>query len=61
MSVHIVMLKPNSAVISLRLLLKNVQRTKKVEQNISSVNDCLEKLSNRIDKVSYHSMVYSRV
>lgn len=61
MSVHIVMLKPNSAVFSLRLLLKNVQRTKKVEQNISSVNDCLEKLSNRIDKVSYHSMVYSRV
>lgn len=57
MSVHIVMLKPNSAVFSLRLLLKNVQRTKKVEQNISSVNDCLEKLSNRIDKVSYHSMV----
>lgn len=33
------------------LLLKNVQRTKKVEQNISSVNDCLEKLSNRIDKM----------
>lgn len=57
MSVHIVMFKPNSAVFSLRLLLKNVQRTKKVEQNISSVNDCLEKLSNRIDKVSYHSMV----
>lgn len=57
MSVHIVMLKPNSAVFSLRLLLKNVQRTKKVEQNISSVNDCLEKLSNRIDKVSYHSIV----
>lgn len=57
MSVHIVMLKPNPAVFSLRLLLKNVQRTKKVEQNISSVNDCLEKLSNRIDKVSYHSMV----
>lgn len=57
MSVHIVMLKPNSAVFSLRLLLKNVQRTKKVEQNITSVNDCLEKLSNRIDKVSYHSMV----
>lgn len=57
MSVHIVMLKPNPAVFSLRLLLKNVQRTKKVEQNITSVNDCLEKLSNRIDKVSYHSMV----
>ncbi|XP_055999625.1 serine/threonine-protein kinase TBK1-like isoform X3 [Ostrea edulis] len=33
------------------LLLKNVQRTKKVEQNISSVNDCREKLSNRIDKM----------
>lgn len=57
MSVHIVMVKPNSAVFSLRLLLKNVQRTKKVEQNISSVNDCLEKLSNRIDKASHHSMV----
>lgn len=57
MSVHIVMLKSNSAVFSHRLLLKNVQRTKKVEQNISSVNDCLEKLSNRIDKVSYHSIV----
>ncbi|XP_078339559.1 serine/threonine-protein kinase TBK1-like isoform X1 [Crassostrea virginica] len=33
------------------LLIKNVQRTKKVEQNIASVNDCLEKLSNRIDKM----------
>ncbi|XP_062602166.1 serine/threonine-protein kinase TBK1-like [Saccostrea cucullata] len=33
------------------LLLKNVQRTKKVEQNIASVSDCREKLSNRIDKM----------
>lgn len=57
MSVYIVMFKFNLVVFFFRLLLKNVQRIKKVEQNIFLVNDCLEKFSNRIDKVSYYSMV----
>lgn len=57
MSVYIVMFKFNLVVFFFRLLLKNVQRIKKVEQNIFSVNDCLEKFSNRIDKVSYYSIV----
>lgn len=57
MSVYIVMFKFNLVVFFFRLLLKNVQRIKKVEQNIFLVNDCLEKFSNRIDKVSYYSIV----
>lgn len=51
------MFKFNLVVFFFRLLLKNVQRIKKVEQNIFLVNDCLEKFSNRIDKVSYYSIV----
>lgn len=34
-----------------RLLLKNLQRTKKVEQNITSVTECCEKLSKRMERV----------
>ncbi|KAJ8302294.1 hypothetical protein KUTeg_021281 [Tegillarca granosa] len=33
------------------LLMKNVQRTKKVEQNITSVVECQEKLSARVDRM----------
>lgn len=33
------------------LLLKNLQRTKKVDQNIRSVNECRKKLSERIGKM----------
>ncbi|XP_061195417.1 serine/threonine-protein kinase TBK1-like [Saccostrea echinata] len=33
------------------LLLKNLQRTKKVEQNITSVTECCEKLSKRMGKM----------
>uniref|UniRef100_K1RCR0 Inhibitor of nuclear factor kappa-B kinase subunit epsilon n=1 Tax=Magallana gigas TaxID=29159 RepID=K1RCR0_MAGGI len=34
-----------------RLLLKNLQRTKKVEQNITSVTECCEKLSKRMERM----------
>ena len=34
------------------LLLKNLQRTKKVEQNIASVTECCDKLSKRMEKAS---------
>ncbi|KAK3103172.1 hypothetical protein FSP39_017003 [Pinctada imbricata] len=40
------------------LLLKNLQRTKKVEQNIASVNECREKLSARITKVRTFNFVH---
>ncbi|XP_062584069.1 serine/threonine-protein kinase TBK1-like [Saccostrea cucullata] len=33
------------------LLLKNLQRTKKVEQNIASVTECCDKLSKRMEKM----------
>lgn len=33
------------------LLLKNLQRTKKVEQNITSVTECCEKLSKRMERM----------
>ena len=35
------------------VLMKNLHRTKKVDQNITSVKDCRGRLSDRIDKVRF--------